>query len=117
MQSVDLNYTKLGNIPPEYTIYAYNKYCEHKIGHNKWQCLSSGKDACKVLQEAEIFFNSSKFQKVEVKKKFFDKKNDRYAISTFKVFSNKSKKPSILIMAGILIFTVLSCGAFVLTLL
>lgn len=117
MQVIDLNYTKLGKVPAEYTIYAYNKYCEHKIGHNKWQCVSSGKDASKALEEAEVLFNSSKFQKIEIKKKFFDKKMDRYAVSTFKVLSSKPKKPSIFITMGILIFTVLFGGLFILELL
>lgn len=115
MQITDFTHIKSAKapaiMPAEYTIYAYNKYCENTIGHNQWQCLSSSDNATKAIEDARILFDSSKFQKIEIKKKFFDKKKDRYAVSTFKVFDNKPKTKMLIIATAILL-TALALGLF-----
>lgn len=104
MQINGLAQIKPNRISAEYTIYAYNKYCENLIGHNKWQCLLTGKDPSQVLEEAERLFDSEEFQKIEVKKKIFDQKKKRHFVSTFQVFDHQPKK-NLLVLAGMTIIT------------
>ena len=74
----------------EYTIYAYNKYCEHTIGHNKWQYLSSSDNVDVALEQAKKLYESQEFEKIEVKKKAFDKKKQQNMVSTYRVFDHKN---------------------------
>ncbi len=103
MQINDLTQIKPNRIPAEYTIYAYNKYCENLIGHNKWQCISTGENPSKVLEEAERLFDSEQFQKIEVKKKTFNQKKKRHFVSTFHVFDHQPKRNFLLLVGMIII--------------
>ncbi len=109
MQISDLVPEKPHNIPAEYTIYAYDKYRENMIGHNKWQCISTGQDPSKVLEQAEQLFDSEQFQKIEVKKKFFDKKKKRHFVSTFHVLDHRPQKDFLLLVGlTVIIFSFVS---------
>lgn len=114
MQISDVTHIKTGRIPPEYTVYAYDKYRPDMIGYNKWQYLLSSKNPSEVLEKAEKLFESDKFQKIEIKKKFFDKKMGRYVVSTFRVFDRKSNKTKFYITVAIFIIAALLSGLFVL---
>lgn len=86
----------------EYSIYAYDKYCENTIGYNKWQCVGNLQDANQALQRAAQLFQTNKFQKIEVKKKFFDPKKKRQLVSTFRVFDGQNHKISAVIPLSLL---------------
>ena len=90
-QNPMVNGLMASNKGTEYTIYAYNKYCEHTIGHNKWQTLSSSDDAEFVIAQAQKFYESQKFEKIEVKKKIFDEKKQQNMVSIYKVFDNNTR--------------------------
>ena len=68
----------------QYRIYAYNKFCEGAtgLGTNKWIMLQSHSDKELILREARRLQNSDKFEKIEVKEKAFDTKQQRHLIKT-----------------------------------
>lgn len=118
MQTHQINNIRPVQIPAEYKIYAYNKYSKDMIGYNKWQCLSSGQDASQVLLEAERLFDSNEFQKIEVMKKFFDDKENKPTVATFRVYETKSKKTFLfgnqMMLATIFLIAALFLGLFML---
>lgn len=67
-----------------YSIYAYNKFCDGAtgMGTNKWIMLQSDSNKELILSEAKKLQASDKFQKIEVKQKFFDTKKQRHFIKT-----------------------------------
>lgn len=48
-------------------------------------------DADQALEAAQKLFYSAQFQKIEVKKKFFNNKKRRHYALTLRTFENKSK--------------------------
>tara|TARA_B100000508_G_C11353314_1_gene225093 strand:+ start:27 stop:362 length:336 start_codon:yes stop_codon:yes gene_type:complete len=92
--------------PPEYTVYAYNA-----SGNNRWKRLMSGADIGSVMKQAEQLFQSKKYNKIEIQKKYFDKKKGCITAAPFRVFETKSKD-NYMIMASILLLALTSIGLF-----
>jgi len=90
----------------EYTIYTYDMPTPKQKGDNSWKKHSTGQDMGKAMEEAEQLSETKKFQKVEVKKKFFDQKKNRTVDMTLKVFETERRKDY-----SILIITVLTVVA------
>ena len=76
----------------EYTIYTFDMPSPKQKGQNSWKKHSSGDDMGKAMNEAETLHQSRKYQKIEVKKKFFDQKKNRVVDMTLKSFESKPKK-------------------------
>lgn len=98
----------------EYSIYTFDMPKGKQKGQNKWQKHATIEDMDKALNEAQALYDSAQFQKIEVKKKFFDAKTNRNIDMTLKIYERKPKKDftAILVMA----FAVLcGVGAFALT--
>ena len=76
----------------EYTIYTFDMPSPKQKGDNNWKKHSSGDDMGKAMIEAESLHQSQKYQKIEVKKKFFDQKKNRTVDMTLKTFEIKPKK-------------------------
>jgi hypothetical protein len=74
----------------EYTLYAYN-YGNEKVlsEHSQWTKLMSSHDAVQITLQAKNLFKSKKYQKIEIKKKYFDKKKGRVQAATFKIFEDR----------------------------
>lgn len=92
----------------EYTIYTFDMPVPKQKGDNNWKKHATLEDMSKAMQEAEGLLKTQKFQKIEVKKKFFDQKKNRTVDMTLKVFETMPKKDytiAIVIVASIL------CGA------
>ena len=75
----------------EYTIYTFADHQNQKRQAN-WQKHSTSSDMHKAVKEAQELFETDKFCKVEVKKKYFDPKNQRTVDMSIKVLERKPKK-------------------------
>ena len=76
----------------EYTIYTFDMPTPKQKGDNSWKKHSSLDDMTKAMSEAENLHQSRKYQKIEVKKKFFDQKKNRTVDMTLKIFESTPKK-------------------------
>jgi len=98
----------------EYTIYTFDLPKGKQKGQSQWKKQATIEDMDKALAEAQKLYESEKYQKIEVKKKFFDVKKNRNVDMTLKVYELKPKKD----MTGVfvMLFAVLcGAGAFALT--
>lgn len=95
----------------EYTIYTFDMPAPKQKGENSWKKHATLEDMTKAMDEAESLHQTQKFQKIEVKKKFFDQKKNRTVDMTLKVYESSPKKDyTILIVAVLAILGAL--GAF-----
>ncbi len=83
----------------EYTIYTFEMPASKQKGENSWKKHSTMEDMSKAMQQAEALHISRKFQKIEVKKKFFDQKKNRTVDMTLKIFESAPKKDRTIIIA------------------
>lgn len=74
----------------EYSVYVYHD--PNKNTKSPWEMKGVTNDMDKAMKSAENFYNSREFQKVEVKKKYFDEKNQRTIDMTLKTFEGNLKK-------------------------
>ncbi len=91
----------------EYTIYTFDMPKAGQKGESKWQKHTTLDDMIKAMVEAQNLYDSEKYLKIEVKKKFFDQKKNRVVDMTLKVFERDAKKDYSTIIA--IIFAVV-CG-------
>lgn len=95
----------------EYTIYTYDMPKAKQKSDNSWKKHATLEDMGKAMNEAETLHQTQKFQKIEVKKKFFDQKKNRTVDMTLKIFeSNPKKDYTIVIVACMAILC--GIGAF-----
>ncbi|MAZ76231.1 MAG: hypothetical protein CMH31_02900 [Micavibrio sp.] len=73
----------------EYSIYTYKNYDDEKFGFNKWQRYKTVSGLNRAMKEAKVLHRSRKFQKIEVKQKYFDESANRSFSKTLKVFQNE----------------------------
>lgn len=92
----------------EYSVYVY--HAPTKKQKSSWEMKGVTNDMDKALLSAQSFFDSKEFQKVEVKKKYFDEKNDRTIDMTLKTFQNTNKEMGAFTMLAISL--ILSGAAF-----
>ena len=92
----------------EYSVYVYHNDDKKKKGGKPWEMVSVTENMDKAFKSAEELIGSREYPKVEVKKKFFDEKNNRTVDITLKVLEGKVKKP---IGVGTLTLIALICGA------
>lgn len=76
----------------EYTIYTFDMPVPKQKGDNSWKKHATLEDMAKAMTEAETLHQTQKFQKIEVKKKFFDQKKNRVVDMTLKIFETTPKK-------------------------
>ena len=93
----------------EYSVYTFGG---EKNGKRKpsWKKQMTSEDMHKAIQEAETLFNSDKYGRVEVKKKYFDPKNKRTVDMSIKTFEKEKKKEInvLTILIGGIIFAVIA---------
>ncbi len=83
----------------EYTIYTFDMPVPKQKGDNSWKKHATLDDMGKAMSEAESLLESKKFQKIEVKKKFFDQKKNRVVDMTLKIFETSPKKDYTVLIA------------------
>ncbi len=75
----------------EYIIYTFEFPKNNKASEkNRWKKYMSTENQDIAIKEAEKLNSSNKFQKIEIKKKFMDKKKGRNIDVTLKIFDNNS---------------------------
>lgn len=75
----------------EYTIYTFERPLKKQKGDIVWKKHGTSGDVQYALSEAQSLFESRKFHKIEVKKKFFDPRQNRSVEHTHRVFGKRSK--------------------------
>ena len=76
----------------EYSIYTFDMPNDGQKDESKWQKHATLDDMIKAMAEAQNLYDSEKYQKIEVKKKFFDQKKNRQVDMTLKVYERTPKK-------------------------
>ena len=95
----------------EYTIYTFDMPKAKQKSDNSWKKHATLEDMAKAMNEAETLHQTQKFQKIEVKKKFFDQKKNRTVDMTLKVFESSPKKDyTIILLTGVAVLC--GIGAF-----
>lgn len=77
--------------PIEYSVYVYFDPKKAK-SKSPWEMKGITDNMEKAMAEAEQYYSTREFQKVEVKKKFFDEKNARTIDMTLKTFEGNLKR-------------------------
>lgn len=98
----------------EYAIYTFDKTDQKAKGDSKWQKYATLDDMVKAMAEAQSLLESRKYERIEVKKKFFDQKKNRTVDMTLKVFESVPKKDYGTAIA-LLIAAASGAGAFALS--
>ena len=78
---------------------------------NSWKKHATLEDMGKAMNEAETLHQTQKFQKIEVKKKFFDSKKNRTVDMTLKIFEANPKKDYTIVIVAVMAI-VCGIGAF-----
>ncbi len=97
----NLNHSQAAAFVPEYVIYAYKGFDENKVGCNHWKLMGTMRDSKIALESAEALFLARKYDKVEIRKKAFNKKKNMYVSSTFHVFGNERRLSPLLVGGAI----------------
>ncbi|MBU0860113.1 MAG: hypothetical protein KJ667_09250 [Alphaproteobacteria bacterium] len=87
----------------EYSIYTFEK------GEGRWQMHGMTNDMQKALTSAEQLLDTGKYEKIEVKQKYFDKKTNRVVDMSLKVLVYKAKS-SVLPLIGLVFLALLAGG-------
>jgi hypothetical protein len=90
--------------------YSVHTFAKDESGKDRVQVQGVTNDMEKALKAAENLCDSGQFSKVEVKQKYFDKKNNRNIDMTLKVFAYK-KKSGALAIVGFLALALAGGGA------
>jgi hypothetical protein len=98
----------------EYTIYTFDMPMAKQKGDNSWKKHATLDDMGKAMNEAESLHQSQKYQKIEVKKKFFDQKKNRVVDMTLKIYESTPKKDYTTVLL-VLLAVAGSVGAFALS--
>ena len=86
-----MNHAQTHQAGAEYTIYTFEHPVQKQKGDIVWKKHATSGDAASAVFEAQNLYDSQKFHKIEVKKKFFDAKKNRAVDETYKVFGTKNK--------------------------
>ncbi len=78
--------------PIEYSIYTLEAVPPGQTNNNEWEKVSTTEDMDKSMADAQQLFSSDIYQKVEVKKKYFEEKTGRTIEMTLRLFEAKEKK-------------------------
>ncbi len=108
--------------PIEYTIYTFDRPIANQRGGHTWKKHVTIPDMHMALLEAQTLYQTRKFQKIEIKKKFFDEKKNRAVDMTLKTYEStprRSYRPYILgFLAVLCMLGLVGClFSFLLTLL
>lgn len=74
----------------EYNIYTFDIPSGKSKGQSQWKLSATLSDMNEAMSQAEKLLLSTKYEKVEVKKKFFDEKKNRAVDLTLKTYEYKS---------------------------
>lgn len=93
----------------EYVIYAYD-YVEPSE-QDKWTRVMSSEDVESVTSQAQRLFQSQKYKRIEIQKKFFDERKNIRKAMTVKTYEKKALD-NYLVLFTILLMSLASVGFF-----
>jgi hypothetical protein len=77
--------------PIEYSVYTFDlPSSAPRKGDTSWKRIFSSFDRDQAILEARALLESRKFQRIEIKEKFFDSRRNRTIDRTFKVLNYKN---------------------------
>ena len=72
--------------PIEYSVYTFDlPSSAPRKGDTSWKRIFSSLDRDRAIEEARTLLESRKFQRIEIKEKFFDEKSGRIVDRTYKI--------------------------------
>lgn len=78
--------------PIEYSVYTFDlPSSAPRKGDTSWKRIFSSLDRDQAMHEARALLESRKFQRIEIKEKFFDTRQNRTVDRTFKVLEAKRR--------------------------
>ena len=97
----------------EYSVYVYRHPLHREEDQNDWERKSTTVNIRKAMKYAEKFIGSGDYQKVEVKKKYFDSRSNRNLEMTVKIYEGDSitKPLSTEVLTAITILSTLAAFA------
>lgn len=99
----------------EYAVYTYDRPLR-KGGHGRWRRHDIKTDFADALGAAKKFFRTGDYVRVEIKRKFFDGRQNRYSDVTLKVFEAGSRRTASLALS-LLFAATCAAAAYVVTVL
>lgn len=75
--------------PIEYTIYTFDPPAPRQKGSYSWRKYATLGDLAGALDEAKSLYETRKYQRIEIKKKFFDEQKNRMVDKTLKTFDSE----------------------------
>ncbi len=100
--------------PIEYSVYSLKAAPQGEGNDNDPEKHLTTEDMDQALREAVVLFETGKYSKVEVKKKYFEEKTGRTIEMTLREFEAKEKKDWTLFLL-IVLSVACGAGAFALT--
>ena len=75
----------------EFSIYVYHYPEDIEAGYTDWEKMAETSCVQEAVNQAQAYFDTRDFKKVEIKKKYFDEKYKRTIDATYKVFQDKKR--------------------------
>ncbi len=72
----------------EYVLYAYDFNDSNE--QERWERIMSSDDADHITSRAENLFQTDRYKKIEIQKKFFDRRKNQRQAQTVKIFEKKA---------------------------
>ena len=87
----------------EYLIYGFSEYKPHLFGVNNWRFIAKNNSPDKSMAHAKELYTSNKFDRIEVKRKSFDSRKNKYSLSTYEILGKKRQINAYKILAVTLV--------------
>lgn len=88
---------------PEYVIYTFHKDSEASRSSDLWQYMGASTDIEQAREKARTLFRSSRYSRIELRKKFIDEKNGAVMDVPVEIFGRRqnAEMRNILILLGL----------------
>ena len=88
---------------PEYVIYTFRKDAEASRSSDLWQYMGASTDIVQAREKALTLFRSSRYSRIELRKKFIDEKNGAVMDVPVEIFGRRPnlEMRNILILLGL----------------
>jgi hypothetical protein len=93
----------------QYIVYAYDVADDKNSDTNRWTKLMTSEDEKKIMMQAQDLFQSQKYQKIEIKKTYFDKKKGHHRAATFHVLE-VAPQHNVFMIASTMLLTLTFAG-------
>lgn len=95
----------------EYILYAYDHGKPDARSPERWKKLLTSYDVTEAVEQARHLFDSQKYRKIEIQKKYFDRKEGRLKAATLRTYGT-NKALNLYVFWSITLLAVASAGLF-----